>query len=161
MRTIFNFLGPSQTRRSYAQLLGVAEPPLPGDDRGGPCGLGCAHAARRHRRGRPRRAHDRGRPRDRVRDGTTAEWFVEPADVGLDPGALDDVAGGEPADNAAVAREVLAGQRGPAREISLLNAGAAIYVGGGADDLRGGVEAAREAVDSGAAAAILDRLTAS
>jgi anthranilate phosphoribosyltransferase len=93
-----------------------------------------------------------------VRDGGTSEWFAEPGDYGLATGSLADVAGGEPEDNAAIARSVLLGDDGTARDISLLNAGAAIYVGGGAPDLASGVEAARRAVDSGAAQAVLDRL---
>ena len=94
-----------------------------------------------------------------VRDGGTSEWFAEPGDVGLPESSLEEVAGGEPADNAAVARAVLAGEPGPARDISLLNAGAAIYVGGGAADLAAGVDAARSAVDDGRAERVLDGLS--
>jgi anthranilate phosphoribosyltransferase len=93
-----------------------------------------------------------------VKGGRTSEWFVEPGDVGLAESPLESVAGGEPAENAAIVRGVLAGEPGPALDISLLNAGAAIYAGGASDDLAGGVEAAREAVGSGAARSVLDRL---
>ena len=57
-------------------------------------------------------------------------------------------------------RRIFAGEPGPERDLALLNAGAAIYAGGRADTLREGVEAAAEAVDSGAAADSLDALTA-
>jgi anthranilate phosphoribosyltransferase len=57
-----------------------------------------------------------------------------------------------------VVRSVLAGGDGAARDVVLLNAGAAIYVGGAAEDLSAGVEKARAALDSGAAAEILERL---
>ena len=60
----------------------------------------------------------------------------------------------------ACVERILAGEQGPERDLALLNAGAAIYAGGRADTLREGVEAAAEAVDSGAAAAALDALTA-
>ena len=53
---------------------------------------------------------------------------------------------------------MLAGEPGPARDVALLNAGAAILAGGGAHDLAAGVERAREAIDSGAAEGVLERL---
>jgi len=55
---------------------------------------------------------------------------------------------------------VLAGRRGGARELALANAGAAIYAAGAAPSLREAVELAREAIDSGAAAAALERFVA-
>jgi anthranilate phosphoribosyltransferase len=55
---------------------------------------------------------------------------------------------------------VLEGERGPRRDLILLNAGAAIYVGGAADSLGGGVERAAEALDSGEAKVLLERLIA-
>jgi anthranilate phosphoribosyltransferase len=93
-----------------------------------------------------------------VADGGTEEWFVEAAELGLEPAPLDAIPGGEPAENAAVVSSVLEGETGPAREVSLLNAGAAIYVAGGASDLADGVAKAREAIDSGAARDVLARL---
>ena len=95
-----------------------------------------------------------------VRDGRTSEWYVEPADVGLEGGPIPAVAGGEPAENAAVVRAVLAGETGPARDLALINAAAAIYVSGGAEDLTAGVVMAAEAVDSGATARLLEDLVA-
>ena len=91
-----------------------------------------------------------------VADGGTEEWFVEAEDLGLEAAPIDAIAGGEPADNAAVTREVLEGEEGPARDVALLNAGAAIFVGGGAVNLGDGVEQAREAVDSGKAEQVLE-----
>jgi anthranilate phosphoribosyltransferase len=70
---------------------------------------------------------------------------------------IEEVAGGAPEENAATTRAVLAGESGPRRDIVLINAGAAIYVGGGGS-LADGVAKAAEAIDSGAAAALLDRL---
>jgi anthranilate phosphoribosyltransferase len=93
-----------------------------------------------------------------VSGGGTEEWFIEPGDYDLAPAALETIAGGSPEDNAAVVRRVLDGQDGPAREVVLLNAGAAIAVGGGADDLAMGISRAREAIDSGGARKVLDRL---
>ena len=70
------------------------------------------------------------------------------------------IPGGEPADNAAVVRSVLDGEPGPERDVSALNAGAAIYVAGGAADIPEGLAMATEAIDSGAARDVLERLVA-
>jgi anthranilate phosphoribosyltransferase len=70
----------------------------------------------------------------------------------------DEIAGGTPDENAAIVMRVLAGEDGPPRDVVLLNAGAAVVVGGGAPDLPAGVERARLAIDSGAARAVLERL---
>ena len=95
-----------------------------------------------------------------VADGGTSEWFVEPAQFGFAAAELEAVAGGTPEDNAAVSLAVLEGQQGPRRELVLLNAAAAIYVGGLAADLSEGLEKAARAVDSGAARDVLERLIA-
>ncbi len=88
----------------------------------------------------------------------TKEWFAEPAELGLEEASLDSIAGGSPEENAAVVRRVLDGEPGPARDVVVLNGGAAILAAGGADDLAGGVAKAQEALDSGAAAGVLERL---
>ena len=78
-------------------------------------------------------------------------YVVTPQDVGIGTTTPDAVTGGTPDANARITRAILDGEPGPAREIALLNAGAAIYAAGVADTLRAGVDAAREAIDSGAA----------
>jgi anthranilate phosphoribosyltransferase len=93
-----------------------------------------------------------------VKDGGTEEWFVQPEDLGIAAASLEEIQGGTPDENAATVRGVLDGEHGPAREVTVLNAGAAILVGGGADDLSGGITRAREAIDSGAASDVLARL---
>jgi anthranilate phosphoribosyltransferase len=93
-----------------------------------------------------------------VAGGGTEEWFVEAGDLGLTAAPLDAIPGGEPAENAAVVRTVLDGDVGPARDVSVLNAGAAIYVADAASDLADGVGKANEAIDSGAARDVLTRL---
>ena len=67
-----------------------------------------------------------------------------------------EVAGGDGAANAAIARRVLGGELGPYRDIVLLNAAAGLVVGGAAADLAGGVDRARAAIDGGKAQAVLD-----
>jgi anthranilate phosphoribosyltransferase len=93
-----------------------------------------------------------------VANGGTEEVFVRPEELGIDRAPTQAIAGGTPDENAAVVREVFAGARGPARDVIALNAGAAILVGGGAEDLGDGVAQAGEAIDSGAARDVLARL---
>lgn len=86
-----------------------------------------------------------------VAEGEVRSWTVDPAELGFDPpppGAID---GGDPGENAEVTRAVLDGARGAARDVVELNAAAAIMVAGLAEDMAGGVAAARESIDSGAA----------
>jgi anthranilate phosphoribosyltransferase len=83
-----------------------------------------------------------------------------PEDVGLPRATLDDLKGGEPAHNAALMRGLLAGEKGPLRDIVLLNAAAAFIVADRATNLREGVAIAADTLDSGKAARVLERLVA-
>jgi anthranilate phosphoribosyltransferase len=93
-----------------------------------------------------------------VAGGGTEEWFVAPEDLGIARADLGAIAGASPEDNAATVRSVLAGEPGPARDVVCLNAGAAIFAAGAAHELGAGIERAREAIDSGAAEGVLERL---
>ncbi|MFB6131110.1 MAG: anthranilate phosphoribosyltransferase [Salinigranum sp.] len=94
-----------------------------------------------------------------VRDGEVERYELSPEDVGIDRCSLEELAGGTPDQNAGIIRDVLSGDlRGPKRDIALMNAGAALYVGGEADSLEKGVELAGESIDSGRAEAQLDAL---
>jgi anthranilate phosphoribosyltransferase len=93
-----------------------------------------------------------------VKEGGTQEWFVRPDDVGVEPAEIERIAGGIPEENAATVTRVLDGEDGPARDVVMLNAGAAIMVGGAAPALTEGMDRAREAIDSGAAREVLRRL---
>jgi anthranilate phosphoribosyltransferase len=92
-----------------------------------------------------------------LRDGRISSYDVTPEQVELEPAVDGAVGAGTPEQNALVLREVLAGAPGTERSLAVLNAGAAIYVGGGAETLGEGVRAAERAVDSGAAATVLER----
>jgi anthranilate phosphoribosyltransferase len=81
-------------------------------------------------------------------------------DVGLAPAPPEALAGGTPDDNAAIARRILSGEPGPPRDLAVFNAGAAIYVAGGADSIEAGVRAAEAAIDDGAAERTLERFVA-
>jgi len=162
VRTIFNFLGPlTNPAGASRQLLGVSDRRYQETIAEALAGLGCEHALVVTADDGLDELTISGRTRViEVRAGGTSEWFVEPGDVGIDEAGIESIAGGEPEDNAATARAILAGDSGPAADVALLNAGAAIYVGGGAEDLGAGVDAARAAIDSGAAAAVLRDLVA-
>ena len=94
-----------------------------------------------------------------VRSGRIREWTIEPADFGLSGSSADELAGGGPQDNAALVTGVLSGSRwGGARAAVLLNAAAALYVGGRADSFGAALTVAEEALAAGAGMAALDRL---
>jgi len=89
--------------------------------------------------------------------GELRSYDVTPEDLGLERAEDGAVGAGTPDQNAAVLRSVLAGQAGTERSLAVLNAGAAIYVGGLADTLAEGARRAEEAIDSGAAAQRLEQ----
>jgi anthranilate phosphoribosyltransferase len=93
-----------------------------------------------------------------LHDGTVTRWEVRPTELGLPVVDREDLVGGDAAVNADLARRVLAGEHGPHRDIVCLNAGAGLLVAGLAADLPSGIEAAREAIDSGSAVASLAAL---
>jgi anthranilate phosphoribosyltransferase len=93
-----------------------------------------------------------------VRDGQVRIFTLEPGDLGVARSTLADLAGGGPEDNARAMERLLAGEPGPLAEITAVNAGAALYVAGEAEDLRDGVAVARASMISGAAARKLEEL---
>jgi anthranilate phosphoribosyltransferase len=95
-----------------------------------------------------------------LNDGAITEFEVTPEDAGLPRATLDDLKGGDAAVNATAIRQVLGGEPGPFRDIVLLNAGAALIVGGKAANLSDGAERAARAIDTGAAQQALDKLVA-
>jgi anthranilate phosphoribosyltransferase len=160
--TVFNFLGPlSNPARVRRMVIGVS------DDRVAPTVIGVLR-----QRGMVRamvvHGHDgmdeltiTGPSSVReLRDGDVREYEVDPGALGLTVVPAAQVAGGDGAANAEIARRVLAGEPGPYRDIVLLNAAAGLVVGGAAADLADGIEQARQAIDSGKAQAVLDALVA-
>lgn len=95
-----------------------------------------------------------------VRGGLVHRFRIVPEDVGLARSTVEDIAVGGPAENAAAAESVLAGESGPIRDMVVLNAGAGLVVAGLADDLAAGVVAAGAAIDRGAAVTVLAELVA-
>lgn len=92
------------------------------------------------------------------KDGACRFWDVRPEDLGLKPAPLESIRAATAEESLATLRSVLAGETGPQRDIVLLNAGAALYAAGLADDLPDGLRQAGAAVDDGRARAKLDEL---
>lgn len=93
-----------------------------------------------------------------LRDGQVSTRQIDPRDFGLQLAPAEALQGGDAAYNARILREVLDGREGPRRDVVLINAAAAIAVGGRAEDTTAGLELARASIDSGRARQALDRL---
>jgi anthranilate phosphoribosyltransferase len=94
------------------------------------------------------------------RDGAVSTFYVHPSDYGLPKADRADLQGGDASTNAAIVREILAGEKGARRDIVLLNAGASLFVAGKAASVRIGIEQAAHAIDSGAARVTLEAMIA-
>jgi anthranilate phosphoribosyltransferase len=93
-----------------------------------------------------------------LENGQVTEGRIAPEDAGLGRARLADIKGGSAADNAAALKRLFGGEKGPYRDIVLLNAGAALMVSGRAKDIKEGVGSAVRALDGGAARQKLDQL---
>ncbi|MEA2275596.1 MAG: anthranilate phosphoribosyltransferase, partial [Solirubrobacteraceae bacterium] len=153
VRTIFNFLGPlTNPAGARRQLIGVSDPRYLERIAGALARLGVDRAlVVSSEDGLDEMSTSAPTHVVEVNGDAIERYVVVPQDVGLAVSAPDAVAGGTPDVNAATTRAILAGQDGAPRDLALLNAGAAIYAGARADSLAEGVEAARAAIDSGAA----------
>ena len=162
VRTIFNFLGPlTNPAGATRQVIGVSDPAFLHTIAGALARLGAERALVVSSADGLDELSTSAATRVVEVDGDGVRAYeVTPEDVGLRRSEAGEIGAGPPAANAETTRRILAGDPGPERDLALLNAGAAIYAGGRAGTLREGVEAAAEAVDSGAAAGALDALTA-
>jgi anthranilate phosphoribosyltransferase len=159
VRTIFNFLGPlTNPAGATRQLIGVSDPDY----------LELLAAALAELGGTSALVVSSDDGLDEIsvsgdtrvvelKDGELVRSSVGPAELGVEPAPLDGLGGHSVEENAQITRDVLAGEGGPRRSLTLLNAGAAIYVGGGAESIAGGVEKAVESIDSDAAREVLER----
>ncbi|MFL5822823.1 MAG: anthranilate phosphoribosyltransferase [Solirubrobacteraceae bacterium] len=162
VRTIFNFLGPlTNPAGATHQLIGVSDPAYLDTMAGALALLGTSHALLVSSDdgldelsiSAPTRVVE-------VRGEELLRYTVTPEEVSLRRAPLEEIPGGDPQQNAATARQILGGEAGASRDLALLNAGAAIYVGEGADSLLEGVRAAEAAIADGAAEAALERFVA-
>ena len=92
------------------------------------------------------------------KDGWFKTYTIAPEDFGFERCTKDDLKGGTPQDNAKITREILGGAKGHKRNAVLMNAGAALYIGGKADSLNDGIALAAEIIDSGKAFETLSKL---
>jgi len=160
-RTIFNLLGPlSNPAGARRQLVGVFAPEwvVPMAEVLGR--LGAEHAWVVHGSGIDELTTAGATTVAEFKDGRVRSFEVVPEDAGLPRAALGALKGGEPAHNASLMRGVLAGETGPLRDVVLLNAAAGFIIVGRAADLREGAAIAADALDSGKAAGVLERLVA-
>ncbi len=162
VRTVFNILGPlTNPARTQRQVLGVFSEELVEPMARVLKGLGAVRAMVVH--------SDDGLDELSISDASVIAEVdaadvrvrrITPEDVGITRVPLDELLVEDPAHSAQVIRSMLAGDEGPVRDMALLNAAAAICVGGHADSLRMGILAASDAVDSGRAAEVLEKLVA-
>src|SRR6476659_2444581 len=160
VRPIFNFLGPlTNPAGAERQLLGVSDRHYQETIAEALVGLGSVRAMVVAAEDGVDELSISARTRViEVADGRTEEWFTAPGDFDLVPAELEDVAGGSREENAAASRAVLDGEAGPRRDLVVLNAAAAIYLGGLVTSLGEGVGKAAATIDSGAARELLERL---
>ncbi len=150
IRTIFNVLGPlTNPAGANVQVLGVYDLGLTTTMAEVLGRLGTQRAWVVHGRGGLDELSLMGESvvaewdRDRLR-----EFVIRPEDVGLRPCAIEDLRGGDAEENAQILMHIISGQKGPKRDIVVLNAGAAIYLAEKAGSLREGVLMAAESIDS-------------
>ena len=93
-----------------------------------------------------------------IRDGWYKTFVIKPEDFGFERCTKDDLKGGTPEENAQITLDILNGAQGPKRNAVLLNAGAALYIGGKAENFKDGVKLAAEIIDSGKAAETLKKV---
>jgi len=159
VRTIFNFLGPlTNPAGARRQLIGVSDRRFLDIVAAALGELGCDHGLVVTSDDGLDELSISGPTRVvELRDGGITAHEVTPESVGLKAAPPDALAAGTPEKNAGIARSVLAGDGGPERDLTVLNAGAAIYVGGAAGSIEEGVRGAERAIDSGAASDVLER----
>ncbi len=156
-RSLFNILGPlANPAGAEAQLIGVYRPDLTDTIAEALGMLGTKRAMVVHGDGLDEITTAGVTQVAELSDGRVEHYEIESSDFGLLTGDPATLRGGDMEENAAIFREVLGGAEGPARDIVILNAGAAIYLGGEAASLEEGISRAETSIDSGAAE---DKLT--
>lgn len=161
MRTVFNMLGPlTNPAGAGIQVIGVYEPRIVNLAAEALARLGTLHALVVHGSdGMDEITLSGPTLYAEVRNGAVSTGTLAPEDFGLGTTTAEGIGGGDSQANAATVRGVLDGRRGPAREIAVMNAGAALRVAGRAESWREGAAIAAEAIDSGAAGAKLRELS--
>ena len=162
VRTIFNFLGPlTNPAGATRQLIGVSDSSYLALMAGALSELGSTHALLVSSEDAVDEVSISAETKVvELSPAGINYYMISPEQVGLERADLDELRGGEPDENAAIARSVLEGERGARRDVTVINAGAAIQVGGRAASLEEGVRLAEQTIDSGAAREALHRFVA-
>lgn len=160
VRTAFNLLGPLTNPAAAArQLVGVPRPELTELVARSLAQLGAERAWVVHGADGLDEISTTGYTKvSECRGGSVNTFYLHPADVGLPKASREDLRGGEASENAAIARAVLSGAKGPARDVVVLNAGASLLIAEKAGSIPEGLAMAAAAIDDGRAAAVLARL---
>jgi anthranilate phosphoribosyltransferase len=160
VRTIFNILGPlTNPAGARNQVMGVFHPDLVGIQTRVLQRLGSRHVMVVHGlEGLDEISIGGETMIGELKDGEVREYRVHPRQFAIEASPLEAIQVGSGHESAEVLRQVLAGKHGPARDIVVLNAGAAVYVSGLAATLEDGVAKARAVIDAGAARRKLDEL---
>ncbi len=157
--TTFNFLGPlANPARVTRQIVGVSDPAMASRVLDVLVANGAEHVFVVH--GDDGLAELTTTTTSQVWEfeaGERRHYSLDPTPLGLPRNTLSELQGGDAAMNADITNRVLGGEQGPARDVTVLNAAAAIRIAGLADDMIDAVAAAQAAIDNGAAAAVLER----
>jgi anthranilate phosphoribosyltransferase len=159
VRTLFNFLGPlTNPAGATRQVIGISDPSKLEPVAEALAALGCRSGlVVSSTDGLDEISVSAETRVMEVGEGGVEGFSVSPGELGVEPVPFESLRAGAPERSAEIARAVLQGEKSPERSLTLLNAGAAIYVGGKAGSIRDGVIKAAQAIDSGAAADVLDR----
>jgi anthranilate phosphoribosyltransferase len=158
-RTVFNILGPlANPAGAQAQVLGVYNPDLTRPMAEVLRILGISRAMVVHGSGLDEITTTGDTCVCELNGGNVRNYTLNPAMFGIAQASLPDLRGGDAQENARIICEILAGEKGAGRDIVLMNAGAAICIGGQAKDLHEGIERAGTSIDTGSASARLDAL---
>jgi len=163
MRTAFNLLGPlTNPAGATRQIVGVPRPELTELLAHALLRLGSERAWVVHGSDGLDEISTTGHTKvSECRGGTVHTFYLHPADVGLPKATPADLKGGEATTNAAIVRAVLNGAQGPARDVVLFNAGAALLVAGRCASIADGIALAARTIDNGGARATLERMVQS
>ena len=162
IRTVFNILGPLTNPASPArQLLGVYDESLVEPLARVLTSLGVKHGMVVY--GTDKMDEISASAPTQVcefHEGEYRTYTISPEDFGLSSCKKEELVGGTPAQNAEITRSILKGEKGPKRNAVLLNAGAALYIGGKAASFKDGITLAAELIDNGSALSVLDTFAA-
>lgn len=160
MRTMFNLLGPlTNPARANGQVVGVYSLDLVEKLAEALSMLGLRRALVVHGLDGLDEITITGTTRiAEAHEGSVRSYEVEPEEFRMKRAALEEIAGGDAQENAAIIRAVLAGERSPRRDVVLLNAAAALTAAGQGENIGQAIPLAERSIDSGAAAEKLQRL---